>query len=294
MIKNILLVLPLMVLATSTVLSAEKKSSFSDKSDEELARELANPNTPLTSLKFKLQYRSYTGDLANAEEQSGTTVILQPTLPFPLESGRTLWVRPGIPFVADQPTLDEQQLLSPNLNPAGGDYFTSESGLGDISIDLQYGDNEKSGLLWSYGASATFPTASNDKVGSDSYAFGPGFQIGKVTPNYVFGGFLNHQWDVAGDDDISLSTFQVFAVYLPGGGWSIASAPIITHNFESNTTTLPINFAIGKTMKLNGRPWKFAVEINYYVDQNDNFGPDWMIGINIAPVIENQLANWFK
>jgi len=36
------------------------------------------------------------------------------------------------------------------------------------------------------------------------------------------------------------------------------------------------------------------MEINYYVDQPDAFGPEWMIGFNIAPVVQNKLANWFK
>ena len=260
----------------------------------ELARELANPNTPLTSLKFKSQYRSFTGDLPDADRQSGTTVLLQPTLPFPLESGRTLWVRPAVPFVVEQPIFDNKQYSMPSFATTGADAFNSESGLGDIVVDVQYGDNEKSGFLWSYGASATFPTASNENIGLDTYTLGPGFQLGQVTQEYVFGGFLNHQWDVSGDVETSLSTLQVFAVYLPGGGWSVASAPIVTHDYETDVTTLPINFAVGKTLKLNGRPWKFAIEFNYYVDQNDNFGPDWMIGINIAPVVENQIANWFR
>lgn len=288
----------LLVFVTSMAFSGEgnenKRKSYDGKSAEELARELANPNTPLTSLKFKTQFRSYTGNLPDADKQSGTTILFQPTLPFLLESGRTLWVRPAVPFVLDQPVFDNRQYSMPSFVATGSDAFNAESGIGDITIDVQYGDNEKNGTLWSYGATATFPTATNNDIGTDSALFGPGIQLGKVTKDYVFGGFINHQWDVAGDDDVSLSTLQVFAVYLPGGGWSLASAPIITHDSVSDTTTLPINLAVGKTMKINGRPWKFAIELNYYVDQNDSFGPDWMIGINIAPVVENQIANWFK
>jgi hypothetical protein len=36
------------------------------------------------------------------------------------------------------------------------------------------------------------------------------------------------------------------------------------------------------------------MEINYYIEQPDAFGPDWMIGINITPVVENILVSWFK
>ena len=27
---------------------------------------------------------------------------------------------------------------------------------------------------------------------------------------------------------------------------------------------------------------------------DDAFGPEWMIGFNISPVVENSLVNWFK
>jgi hypothetical protein len=47
-------------------------------------------------------------------------------------------------------------------------------------------------------------------------------------------------------------------------------------------------------MILEGRPWKLAVELNYYVENPDAFAPEWFIGINIAPVVENVFAGWFK
>jgi len=37
-----------------------------------------------------------------------------------------------------------------------------------------------------------------------------------------------------------------------------------------------------------------CAEINYFVDQPDAFGPSWFIGFNVAPVVENVMANWFK
>ena len=74
----------------------------------------------------------------------------------------------------------------------------------------------------------------------------------------------------------------------------MTSSPIMTYYHESNTQTVPLNFAVGKTVKLNGRPWKFAVEVNYYVKQADAFGPEWMVGVNVAPVVKNMLAEWFR
>ena len=45
---------------------------------------------------------------------------------------------------------------------------------------------------------------------------------------------------------------------------------------------------------MGGRPWKLSTEVNYYFQQPDAFGPEWMISINITPVVENKMANWFK
>jgi hypothetical protein len=30
------------------------------------------------------------------------------------------------------------------------------------------------------------------------------------------------------------------------------------------------------------------------VEKSDAFGPEWFIGVNVAPVVENVLARWFN
>jgi hypothetical protein len=59
--------------------------------------EIANPNTALTSLKLQTQYFSFDGDLPAADDQDMVKLYLQPTLPFPMENGKTVWFRPGVP-----------------------------------------------------------------------------------------------------------------------------------------------------------------------------------------------------
>jgi len=271
-----------------------------ERSDEEIARELANPNTALASVKFKLQHRIYKGDLPDVDGEDSTILLFQPTLPFPLKNGKTLFVRPGIPLIFDQPVADGITFTNPGypsigLPDPGEIEFSSKSGIGDTTFDVQYGTTTETGFLWSYGATMTAPTA-NKGLGTDKWALGPGFQLGKVTKKYVIGGFANHQWDIAGsgDTEINLTTVQFFGVFLPSGGWAIASSPIMSFNHETDDWTIPVNFAVSKTTKLNGRPWKFAVEMNYYVDQPDLYGPEWMIGFIVTPVVTNKMAEWFR
>ena len=47
----------------------------------------------------------------------------------------------------------------------------------------------------------------------------------------------------------------------------------------------PAVVAGGSYGKCRKTPVKFELEANYYVEQPDAFGPDWMVGINITPVV---------
>jgi hypothetical protein len=259
--------------------------SASEPSAEEIAAKLANPNSPMASLNLKLQYRTFEGTLPGADSQSSTTLLFQPSFPFSLDNGDVVFFRPAIPIQLD--------FAFPDSSPSG---FGSESGIGDIAFDLAYGRTTKTGMLYAGGIIASLPTATDDALGTDRYTLGPEFMIGKLTKKYVIGIFPNHQWDVggSGDKEIDLTTIQIFGTYLPGGGWNYGSSPIITFDHISDQWTIPLNFTFGKTVIWNKRPWKLSMELNYYVDQADAFGPQWMIGFNVAPVVENVLASWFK
>ena len=67
----------------------------------------------------------------------------------------------------------------------------------------------------------------------------------------------------------------------------------MTYDWESEQWTVPLQANAGKTVVWNGRPWELSVEVNYYVEKADAFGPEWMISFNIAPVVKNVLASLF-
>jgi len=236
-----------------------------------------------------LQYRTFNGDLPNADDQDSTTLLFQPSLPFPLSNGDLIFFRPAIPLLIDQPVFEQAQL----------DFDDSEFGLRDIAFDLAYGRTTDTGLLVAAGLISSLPTATKDELGTDRWTLGPGLLIGKLTKTYVSGAFPNHQWDVggSGEADISLTTAQVFGIYLPGGGWNVGTTPIISYDHEIEEWSLPLNSTVGKAVILNGRPWKFGIEINYFVAQPDAFGPEcfsalmwhqwsrmyWRVGSNNPP-----------
>jgi len=257
------------------------KGGAATASAAELAAELSNPNTAVATLTFKNQFRWFEGDLPDADDQWSYTLLFQPALPFVLDSGDKIIWRPAIPLLVDQPVFD----------PVSGE-FDGESGLGDITFDLAYAPKMDGGFLLAYGLITTLPTATND-LGTDRWTLGPELLIGKASSSSVYGLFPNHQWDIggSGNTDISLTSIQAFYTYLPGGGWNVGSGPTITYDWEAEQWMVPLQINAGKTVAINGRPWKFSVELNYYVEKSDAFGPEWMLSLNIAPVVKNGLAS---
>jgi hypothetical protein len=272
------------------IVKAEAKDSGSGggaaaPSADELAAELSNPNTSVASLNIKNQFRWFEGDLPDADDQSSYTLIFQPSLPFVLDSGDKIIWRPAVPLLVEQPVFDAETAD-----------FDGETGLGDIVMDLAYAPKRDDKLLIALGLVTAVPTATND-LGTDRWTLGPEIFIAGLYSKGLYGVFPNHQWDVAGSGDveINLTTIQPIFVYLPGGGWNMGSAPSITHDWqaEQDQWTVPLQVNLGKTVIWNGRPWKFGVEVNYYVEKADTFGPEWMVSFNVAPVVKNGLASLF-
>ncbi len=262
--------------------STPAKGGAASPSSDEIAAELANPNTALASLTLKAQYRMFDGDLPNASSQSSLTILFQPTLPFPLENGGKIIWRPAIPFIIDQP-----------LPTAPGEY-RNKSGLGDIAFDLAYAlPPRDNGVIAAVGLITSLPTGS-DELSNDNWTLGPEFMLGKMTKKHVFILFPSHQWDVSGSGDtISLTSIQAGLTHLASGGWTFGSAPQMSYDWEAEQWVVPINLNFSKTVMFGSRPWKLGGEINYYAERADAFAPEWMVGFSISPVVKNGLADWF-
>ncbi len=263
--------------------SAGNEGGTAAPSADEMAALLANPSSPVANLTFKNQIISYDGDLPDAGNQTNYQLFFQPILPFPLANGDQIVWRSGIKYISDKPIIAN-----------GG--FEGESGLSDWDNEIVYVKNTKGGFIGA-GSFLSFPTGTDSRLTSGRWLLGPEFVVGKVIPSkFVFTGVLSHAWDVAGwtDTNVSNTTISPIAVFLLGNGWDFGTFGVMNYDWESEQWTVPLNLGVGRTLILSGRPWKFQVEVDYYVEKPDAFGPDWMISLNIIPVVENKLANLFK
>ena len=268
------------------------KEAHEGKSTDEVARELANPNSSLASLKFRNQYRWYNGDLPDADKKNNYTLLFQPTFPFPLaptaSGGKpNIFLRPAIPLLVEQPV--------PSVSN-GKFGYEKTTALGDIGFDLAYGVTEKSGLLWLVGMVGTLPAATDSDVAGKQWRLGPEVLFAKFEKWGIYGIFPSHQWDVGGWESRSYSatTVQPILVFLPGGGWKIASEPIISYDWKNEEWTVPLQLLASRTVKIGKTPVNFEIELDYYVKQPDAFGPEAMLALNITPVVPNIINNWIR
>jgi hypothetical protein len=259
----------------STVVNAQEMTA------DEIARELANPANPMSSIGNNLEYKSYKGDLPGAGNQESLTYLLQPSFPFDLGEGRTFALRPAIPVFIQQPVYD-----------AASGKFTDESGLGDISFDSFLGRTRPSGWITMYGVFGVLPTASEDTLGKDQWMLGPELVIGKVNEWGVLATLISHSWDVAGEDDFntSLTSIQYIYTFNLGSGYQLASGPAITYDWEAESDqawTVPLGVGLAKTVILGKLPIKMQLQGFYNVEAPDAFAQDWGAKLSITPVVAN-------
>ena len=246
------------------------------KNADQVARELSNPVGSLASLVFQGNYAQLGGSAPGVSDQSSTSLVFLPTLPFKLGSGN-LTLRPSFPVVgAPTPTAPGQ--------------WDKVRGFGDIVLLGLWGRKEESGLLWGAGATAVFPTASEEATGSDQWQVGPAGLVGLLKPWGVVGTMWQHWYGLnsdPGEEKISKGTLQIFYWFSLAGGWQVGGSPIPTANYLGATTefSVPINFGVAKTFLLGSTPFKTTLQGQYFLTRPDVAGPDWGFFFQITPVV---------
>lgn len=252
---------------------------------EEIAAELANPNTVLGTLNTNFDYKTFKGALPNVDDQDSLVISFQPSLPYPLAEGKNFFVRPLIPLIIKQPV--------PSIT-SSTDFEDAEFELGDIGFDAAYGQTfttDNGANVFIAGVAGSIPTATSDQTGTDQWTLGPELGAFVVRKWGVAGIIASHQWDVAGDDsfDTNITAGQYAYIIGIGGGWQVIGTPTWSYNHEAKSDdalTLPVGIGVAKTMIISGRPWKLSLQYWNYVEAPDSFGPEHLIRFTVGPVVD--------
>lgn len=248
------------------------------KSADEIARELANPNAALGLFLFAYDQTWYQGSLPEAGDQTSSKLVIQPSLPYPIEPGVNVFFRPLIPVFFQQPVYSANGFENKGFN------------LGDISLDAAIGKSWKSGFVGVAGVFASFPTATEDVLSANQTILGPEALAAFVGKWGAAGVLFSQGWGLTSDADKRVSSFggQYFVIINLGNAWQFNAQPVFSYNWNGsagNRLALPIPLGVKKTIIIGNTPVNFGLQYWYYVATPDNFGSRHLIRFSVIPVL---------
>ncbi|HHQ49021.1 MAG TPA: neuromedin U [Acidobacteria bacterium] len=213
---------------------------------EKMVRESQNPLSKVYSLPLQGHINMGIGP----KLQTQYVMNIQPVVPVPLSDKLLMINRLILPFMS---------------NPG---YYTGgdrQWGLSDTSYTAWLSPNKPGTFLWGAGVACTLPTATEDSMGNDKWAFGPSFVMVIFKGKFVMGGVFQNTWSTGGSGRHDTNNFfsQIFINYNIGGGWYVSTMPIFTADWNAEDTwVVPIGATIGKGFKLGGQMIDF--NLGYY------------------------------
>jgi hypothetical protein len=233
--------------------------------ESELAKKTQNPVSDLISVPFQNNFNFNVGP----DNDMQYLLNIQPVYPMNLNENWN-WIHRLIIPIIDQP----------ELAPGIGDEF----GLSDIQYQGYLSPAKSGELIWGIGPVLSFPTASDESLGTEKWSAGPGAVVLTIQGPWVIGVLANNIWSFAGDDDrnnVNQGLLQYFVNYNFPGGLYLTTAPIITANWEADSDdrwTVPFGGGIGKILKIGKLPVNTSATAYYNVEQPDN-GAEWQARI---------------
>lgn len=238
-----------------------------DVSVEELAKQTQNPLADLISLPFQ----NNTNFEVGYEGRVQNVMNIQPIVPINLNEEWILISRAILPVI-----------YQPAMLPGQSDEF----GLGDLQYTGWFSPTGSSSFTWGVGPVLRFPTATDSALGSDKWSAGPSLVVVTMPGKWVIGGIVQNVWSYCGDSDtnnVNEMLIQAVVNYNIKDGWYLTSAPIITANWDadsSNRWTVPLGGGFGKVFHFGERPVNISLQGYYNVEKPELAG-DWTLRFQV-------------
>ena len=234
---------------------------------------------------------------------------------------RVIWTVPSVPIDQDKLNAQGSGGFSPGTPGAPGSGTLIDAiggrttGFGDMYYVALFSPSEGIDLddmglegkfLWGAGFDISFPTATEDVLGSNKWSAGPSALGVYMGPTWKVGGLMQHYNDFAGDDfdsngapvsDVSLTNLQYIWFYTLDETTSIGASPNIIIDWDADSDdmfTVPLGIGITKTLQFGNVPVRFGLEFHYSVIRPDNVGSDYGIRFYFIPAAPSALFKWMN
>ena len=256
------------------------------------AKKANNPVSDAWLLIVQNDYTWLRGDAIDGVEKR-ERFSAQPIMPIPVFGGDwNLVNRPVIQWFSS-PVDDDLDSTDP--------FGDRTNGLGDtISFHL-LAPNRDDGWIWGVGPTFIWPTATEDVLGQEKWQAGPAALVARLgkehgglgIESWNLGILAQQWWDYAGSgkrESTNQADIQYFINWKQGPTRLIGMTPNIQINWKesgSDRFSVPIGLGTIDLFKVGKVPVRWGAEVQYYVNQPDDFGPKWNLKLFIAPIAPN-------
>lgn len=252
------------------------------KAGDDLAKESQNPLSTVVSLPFENNTMFGIGP----SDAVGNVLNIKPVYPVSLGDWNLI-NRLIVPVVwsegQDAPVQGE---LDVGFGNPGGFAIGSAFGLADTTYQAFFSPAKSGKITWGAGPVLVIPTHTKDQFGTDKWSVGPTFVALVLPGKWVLGVLAQNVWSFAGDSnapDVNKFVFQYFVNYNLDKGWYLSTGPVITANWESDSSnrwTVPVGGGVGRLVKFGKQPVDLKLAAYYNVEKPQH-NPDWSLQLQV-------------